>query len=330
MGILRKQGKIKMTCYFIIPDHQSFVSGGNIYNTSLFNAFRHIGSAERMNWETYIKNKEYSHTFIFDSLYLKQFEEKNVAIPKDSFLLLHYLDVFYEQKGDPALVQKRLEQLKYFYRIVVTGVFTKQWLLEHKFPLQKTILIEPSIYTGSENNCRLNSKGKILMVGNLIPVKGYSEFLDTLALQQPANIEVTILGDETIDPLYSETLKTKIKNSLYLTKTVRLAGTVTHIEVFHHLNNSNLFISASNFESFGMAVHEALQNGLPVYAINNGNLGLINHPALVLFSNYKDLINAVNECLYETKKITSKENKNTKTSYSWYSAAAILKEHLIN
>ncbi len=314
---------------FVIPPNDDFVSGGNIYNNKLITALKKITAIQRISWQMFSATRDLNKQYIFDSLYLDYFEKEREAIPPRSILLLHYLDVFYEQRDNQPLILQKIRLLDTFDYIIVTGCFTHEWLLNHGMPASKIVLIEPCIDNGIQKMSVIGGKKKILMIGNLVPVKGYTEILEELDLQKPSDVVLTILGDDTIDKDYSLRVYNLVKSSAYLSQIVQLAGTVPHEEVDQFFAKSNLFLSASHFETFGMAVHEAMQYGLEVYAIGNGNLSRIVHPFFRRFTDYPSLIRAIN--IFDTShKVVFPPGSARDKSYSWKDAAITFQACLIN
>jgi glycosyltransferase involved in cell wall biosynthesis len=314
---------------FVIPANEAIVSGGNIYNNKLITSLMEITSVERITWHTFSASRHTNTQYIFDSLYLDFFEKEQVVIPPRSILLLHYLDVFYEQRHNQPLILKKIKLLNSFDHIIVTGKFTHEWLLNHGVPSSKIVLIEPCIENGIRNTTVISGKKRILMIGNLVPVKGYTEILEELDVQKPTDVTLTVLGDDSIDKDYSSRIFNKVKSSAFLSSIVQVAGTVPHEEVHQFFAKSNLFLSASHFETFGMAVHEALHYGLAVYAIGNGNLSRIVHPLFRQFSDYPSLISAVQ--IFDTSQnIVLPSDSIKQHTYSWRDAAITFQACLIN
>ena len=316
-----------MTLCFVIPEANGFVSGGNIYNQSLCDALKKNIVVQQLDWNTFVTNQSSATRFIFDSIYLDNFRKCTIEIPPNAVLLFHYVDVFFEQKDNLELLAERIQQLKNFSLIVATGNFARQWLIHHSIGSEKIVLIEPAIILFGKKSNHISDKLQLLMVGNFVPIKGYDNFLAELDKLQPEGVTVTILGDNTIDKTYSRLILSRIEASSYLSRTVQLPGTVLHENMIDYFEQSNLFVSASLFETFGMAVQEALQYGLPVYAIASGNLAAIRHPLIKLFINNNDMVNVI----ANTHPLAlSKEEiiHSTIKKYSWQDAASLFKSLL--
>ena len=56
-----------------------------------------------------------------------------------------------------------------------------------------------------------------------------------------------------------------------LSKTIRFLGAQDHLSTIKTLKASNLYVSASRFESFGISIQEANQLGIPLMLLRGGN-----------------------------------------------------------
>jgi glycosyltransferase involved in cell wall biosynthesis len=120
----------------------------------------------------------------------------------------------------------------------------------------------------------------IVSIGRLVPQKGFDLLLRAFALQKDIHPKwkLTILGE---GPLRSEL--ESLCEDLGLTGRVSMPGLVTNTE--DYLDAADLFVLASHFEGFPMALCEAMASGLPVIStdcpsgpreiINDGEDGLL-------------------------------------------------------
>jgi hypothetical protein len=311
-----------MKYLFVIPEYNSFVSGGNHYNKNFIQAISALAPFQTTTWENFRPINEPNTVTIIDSIYIDQIEPDNVNIKNESVLLLHYLDIFYDKKSNDALITKRLQQLLAFKYFIATGQFTYDWLIRAGVNKENIFLLTPVIQIqGSKKHNDPGTPKRLLMVGNLLPVKGYIEFLTALELQKPADIFITIVGDKKIDPSYSTSMLNLIEVLPYLKKTCSVEETVPHESMPALFEKNDLMISSSFFETFGMSVHEALYSGLPVWAISAGNIINIRHPLLRTFENHNNMASALhNFNKYEIEQET-KNNETKIEDRSWIDLA---------
>jgi glycosyltransferase involved in cell wall biosynthesis len=296
MGILRGKDSLTMHYLFVIPETGSFVSGGNLYNQKFIGALRHVTKVDQIRWEIFEEKEQDKATLIIDSIYIDKVNNSLSAFASRKILLIHYLDIFYDEKDNQSLIKKRMEQLQLFDYFIVTGQFSYDWLIQREFKAEQIFIISPSIdISGTKSNLKHGDVKRIVMVGNLLPVKGYFHFLKLLNEIKIPNIQITILGDETIEKEYAKKIRELINESEYLSNNCRIAGTVNHQMMEGYYEENDVLISPSYFETFGMAIHEALQYGLHVLALKGGNIGYIKHPLLRSFDSHEDIIEYLSE-----------------------------------
>jgi glycosyltransferase involved in cell wall biosynthesis len=112
-------------------------------------------------------------------------------------------------------------------------------------------------------------------VGELNPLKGHDIFLRAAAevvSSNPQSRFVIVGGDPSREAATLRRLE-RLASDLNLTDQIRLLGQVD--EVAPLLAAMDLFVSASQTESFGLAIVEALASGLPVVATETEGAGEI-------------------------------------------------------
>jgi len=107
---------------------------------------------------------------------------------------------------------------------------------------------------------------KIISVGSLIEKKGFSLLISALASLEE-KFTLTIVGDGP----QKEELKALVKE-LKLEDRVIFTGALNKEGVVKNLSESDIFVSASKIETFGIAILEALAVGLPVVTYDNGGI----------------------------------------------------------
>jgi glycosyltransferase involved in cell wall biosynthesis len=313
---------------FVIPPVDSFVSGGNWYNTYFTEALGRIADVETSCLANWRPNSNDEAIVIIDSIYLSKLDPNEIRLRKNRVLLLHYLDIFFDRKDDQDVVTKRLEQLSCFDYFLVSGRYVQDWLLAQGIRKESIFLFEPIISTtGFKSSASFNSPLKVLMLGNLLSVKGYLECLIELKLQQPSAIKVEIVGDASIDPAYASRMYQLIASSEYLSTTVVCRDAVPHDQVFDLFEKCDLLLSASQFETFGIAIHEALAFGLPVAALPAGNVSCIQHPNLFKYDTMPELVFSLQEQNRGRLTGLSVGNEIRKPSASWQDFATLFHTH---
>jgi glycosyltransferase involved in cell wall biosynthesis len=172
-------------------------------------------------------------------------------------------------------------------------------------------------------------RGRIIFVGRLEPQKRLDLILEAFKIfkKKVDAAELHIIGS---GPLYPQLLKASRKiNGVYLHNSI---SANKKSELISQLRKSWVFISASEFESYGLSIAESLSIGLPVVltqtpynaAINE----LVKHKCngLIVEHNKPKAIAKALEELYKNHKLWIKLSQNAKSSTPFYSWNDIAKK----
>ena len=113
-----------------------------------------------------------------------------------------------------------------------------------------------------------------LLVGNVVPGKGIAPFLEALAAglaARPSPVVVVIVGSLEEDVQYVAECRAMVRARPSLEGAVHFASVLPHAEVIRAMRQSDVLVSASRMESYGMALAEARSLGLPILARRGGN-----------------------------------------------------------
>lgn len=103
----------------------------------------------------------------------------------------------------------------------------------------------------------------LLSVASLIPRKGHETVLRALQGLPDLDWRFTLCGDASIDPEHAAVLAARAE-APGLAGRVTFLGRRTPEEMEALWQSADVFISASHFEGYGMAVAEAVRHGLPL------------------------------------------------------------------
>lgn len=133
----------------------------------------------------------------------------------------------------------------------------------------------------------------ILFVGRLVPVKGISYLLRTLAKvrQKRQDFFLDIVGDGSERKRYEE-----LSGQLGLNQIVKFYGFKSNEEVAKFMRRSDFFVQTSVYETFGVVYIEAIASGLPIIATNTGGIPEIINKDIGILVPPKD-IDALNEAI---------------------------------
>ncbi|MEQ1715996.1 MAG: glycosyltransferase family 4 protein [Hyphomicrobium sp.] len=153
--------------------------------------------------------------------------------------------------------------------VVVTSRATARILAEELgIDRHKITVAEP----GTDPAGRATGTGSplhILAVGAVSPRKSYDSLIEALAPLSGMEWKLTIAGALDRHPQAVETLREKIEET-GLTNRVTLSGKVVPATLDRFYESTDLFVSASLFEGYGMVIAEAMARGLPIVTTTGG------------------------------------------------------------
>lgn len=265
---------------FVVPPLGGPISGGTLYNRELCAALLERSclleacalGASRL--PTLLREARYVWV---DSLYLEALPELKRVASGSVALLTHYLPSFVS-RGRAALVvdldlteRQALEAADSF---LVTSHFMRD-ALSAMLPEKKPIgVVQPGTRARLSPAPPLSPAGlRAVMIANLTSGKGVAPFLRALApcAHELASFELSIIGSIDADSEYAAACRRVIVDSPLLGQRVRLLGELGHERTLAALAESNLFVSSSAMESYGMALSEARAMGVPILARHGGN-----------------------------------------------------------
>jgi glycosyltransferase involved in cell wall biosynthesis len=154
-------------------------------------------------------------------------------------------------------------------QIVVTSQATKRIVIDQLgLPAEKVTVAEP----GTDPAQRATGTGapmQILAVGAVSQRKGYTILVEALASLKDLDWRLTIVGALDRHPAASEALHAAIVQ-FGLEERVTLAGKVVPATLDRLYESTDLFVSASLFEGYGMVLAEAMARGLPIVLATGG------------------------------------------------------------
>jgi glycosyltransferase involved in cell wall biosynthesis len=114
-----------------------------------------------------------------------------------------------------------------------------------------------------------NGVVQLLSIGSVLPVKGYDLLIAALATLADMPWRLTIAGDRTRCPGAAAQRYADIEGS-GLGDRVAVLGAVPPERIIELFLASDIFVLASRFEGYGMALAEAIAHGLPVVSTTAG------------------------------------------------------------
>lgn len=289
--------------YFVLPDDPHQPSGGNVYNTFLLQALREKGLRFRtLDLETCVGcfSRGAPGLYFVDSLHLDFLPELAArrVCGQDLFVIIHHLPSLYPDCDRKTARRERL-RLGQAGGFLVSSPWARQILCERGLGSKPAFVVppapilkpqylppfitrrEPSLIKGGWGDFP-EGRGDLLLrhfdgllVANLAPHKGVLDFLTELAGKVSAldSFRLRLAGRLDLDRAYTRACRKVIEGALSLRRSVELLGPLSLGDLHDCYESSNVFVSASQVETFGLAVQDARAFGLPVLALNAGYVG---------------------------------------------------------
>jgi glycosyltransferase involved in cell wall biosynthesis len=155
-------------------------------------------------------------------------------------------------------------------RVVVTSEATARIVTaNYDVPSQRISVVRPG--TDRVPAAPGSSDGivRLLSVGSVLPVKGYDLLIAALATLTEMPWELTIAGDRTRNPAAAAQLDADIE-ARGLGDRIAVLGAVPSERIKELFLASDVFVLASRFEGYGMALAESIAHGIPVVSTMTG------------------------------------------------------------
>jgi glycosyltransferase involved in cell wall biosynthesis len=263
------------------PPLDGLPSGGNMYNQRLVEAAKARGIALSLR---FVDARSFEARFrehstcsrIWDSLFVEALAAQELEAAGDWGLLLHYLPshnplLDERERGRLATMEARV--LRAAPLVIVTGDALLSRVRECRIG-KPVFLCEPGVSacflamrekvaSGTERSPRL------LTVANLLPSKGLIDLLEILGRLRDIDWCWHVVGADSVDPAYARRFSDTVAE-LGLDARIRRHGALDQSAIALLTNSMDLFVFASRFEAYGMALAEAAAVGLPALTTNVG------------------------------------------------------------
>jgi glycosyltransferase involved in cell wall biosynthesis len=168
------------------------------------------------------------------------------------------------------LIDNETATLALARRIIVTSPATKALLVaDFGAPADRIDVAEPGVDRAPPARGSGGPGLSILAVGAVTPRKGFDVLVEALAACAGLDWRLTIAGPLDRAPEAVAALRSQCERA-GLTERVRLAGPVTARELETLYDCADLFVSASLYEGYGMAIADAMARALPIVATTGG------------------------------------------------------------
>lgn len=184
-------------------------------------------------------------------------------------LLVHHLTSWEREASALCLATLRAQERKAVSSadLVVTTSYTTANRLCAEYPECMPHAVVP----GADRLRRVpralsRTECRLLGVGSLIARKRWDLLLAALDKLSAPELYLRLVGDETRDPDYSQSLAAQIAHSPYLAAHVLHMGVIEDEVLADELAQADALVLPSSLEGYGMVLTEALHAGVPVVA----------------------------------------------------------------
>ncbi len=242
-----------------LPSSTGRKTGGYRYNDELAAGLNQAGFKLAQAASPEIEVPASIH--IVDSLWVQQYVK--ASLPAQQVIFLYHLP------PTPAISADDLKGK----HLVVTGNGAKQ-LLASQYPGVPLSLHK--ITPGIDANWLKKDKyakvaSKLLVVSSVVPGKGFELLLELLSGLGDLHWHCTIIGELDQDRAYAQAVQRKFEQANLGSK-VTFLGSIDHQGVNQAMCEADLLLHCSSFETYCMAIAEALAAHLPVLAVTTGEL----------------------------------------------------------
>lgn len=265
-----------MKLQFINNISLDVISGGHIYNAAIIEGFKQKGIEIDYNFSPL--NKAYDMSII-DSLSMAETDPDYFNTNKPIIALIHQL---------PKLQNDCLHFFRTHAKFIVTGAPTKHKLIKlWQINDHDVNIIRPGVSQSWKPKTVFNAEPKrIIIVSNFIRNKGFEMLIQIINQLKHLKLRFDIIGNNQLDKDYAKDIVRWIQNT---NANVTFHFNLNRQDVYNRLIESDVFLSLSKSESFGMAIFEALTIGLPCLTYKTGDYNYFeNHPNYVGLDSYSE------------------------------------------
>jgi glycosyltransferase involved in cell wall biosynthesis len=155
-------------------------------------------------------------------------------------------------------------------RVIVTSEATARIVIaDYGVPSQRISVVRPGNDPVPPALGSNDEVVRLLSVGSVVPVKGYDVLIAALATLADMPWRLTIAGDRTRNPAAAAQLDAQIA-AYGLDDRIAVLGAVPPERIDQLFLASDIFVLASRFEGYGMALAEAIAHGMPIVSTTAG------------------------------------------------------------
>ncbi|MGD7035342.1 glycosyltransferase family 4 protein [Methylotuvimicrobium buryatense] len=262
------------------------ISGGNLYNRNILHQARlcrfplHSVTVSAIDRERLAEWHENFELLIWDSLFWRELACMAESLQNSPCCLLcHYLpsmnplSTARERAVWREIECRAIESMRF---VIATGQAVIDEI-QKRFPSKSVGLCEPGIdeaFKPEPVQKNTSTIVQFLTVANLLPEKGYLDILQALASLTEWSWQWHFCGSDRVDAEYTQRFWHSA-GEMNLLDRIRYEGVLTSEQLSDLMRISDVFVSASHYESYGIALAEAAAMRLPIVCSETGAAGQI-------------------------------------------------------
>lgn len=157
-------------------------------------------------------------------------------------------------------------------RVIVTSEATARIVTaDYDVPSQRISVVRPGNDPVPPAPGSDDGVVRLLSVGSVVPIKGYDVLIAAVATLADMPWRLTIAGDRNRNPAAAAQLDADIE-AYGLGDRIAMLGAVPPERINELFLASDVFVLASRFEAYGMALAEAIAHGIPIVSTITGGI----------------------------------------------------------
>ena len=275
---------------FAVPGDLATPTGGYRYDRRIIQELREFGwrvdvtdlggdfpfpsTAQRATALAILSAVPASHPIVLDGLAFGALPEAGALGCRTPLIALVHqplaLDPGLDTRQADAFRETERTALAAAARVIVTSEATARIVMtDYDVPSQRISVVRPGndpvpLALGSNDGVV-----RLLSVGSVVPIKGYDVLIRAMATLNDMPWRLTIAGDRTRNPAAAAQLDADIE-AYGLGDRIAMLGAVSPECINELFLESDVFVLASRFEGYGMALAEAIAHGIPIVSTITG------------------------------------------------------------